>query len=406
MYNEIFPEMDGQFERWGNSNIQSQLNTFTSNHNIFRSELEIRSSYVRGDLQQHYDLDNQINIELDVTPKGGGKIRISTITPETYPWEGIYFSNVPIKIEAIANPGYSFIKWDDNYSIPDGSQAGFTTVHSNLTNYFKANFRIDENVFNGITISEINYKDGEEFNTTDWFEIWNSTSEDINLEGWYFTDDDPEHRFDFVAGTIIPAGERLIVARKIDNFESIYPDVVNVTGEFDFKLGTPTDEINLYNSSGELVVSVAYSDIFPWALGEDNSGRTLELINPNVSLNDPSNWAKGCFMGSPGENFDATCGEINTSSPVAELKGQFTINAFPNPVNDKLFIQFNLEEPIFNTSVNIFDVTGVLVKSDEVRMINAFEPIKIELSELPKNQMYFVSISSDRIQKTIKIIKQ
>ena len=404
MYNEIYPEMDGQFQRWGNSNIQGQLNTFTSNHNIFRSELEIRSSYVREDLQNHYNLDNQIDIEIDVEPKGAGKIKISTITPEEYPWEGIYFSNVPIKIEAIANPGYSFVKWKDNYDIPNTSSAEFTSVFSNLKNSFTANFIADENTFDGVTISEINYKDGDEFNTTDWFEIWNSTSQELNMEGWYFTDDDPEHRFTFEAGTLIPAGERLVVVHNLENFKINYPELTNYTGEFDFKLGTPSDEINLYNSSDELVVSVSYSDIFPWALGEDNSGRTLELINPEANLNDHANWAKGCFMGSPGENFDATCGEINTSAPIAEIN-ENDIVAYPNPANDNVFLQFNLENAMPNTSVNIFDVTGVLVKSNQLGMINANETIKLDISELRANQMYIISVSSDLVQKTFKVIK-
>jgi hypothetical protein len=30
---------------------------------------------------------------------------------ETYPWTGIYFSNIPVTMKAIANPGFVFSHW-------------------------------------------------------------------------------------------------------------------------------------------------------------------------------------------------------------------------------------------------------------------------------------------------------
>ena len=406
MYNEIFPEMEGEYQRWGTSNIQAQLNTFTSNHNIFRSELEKRSSYVRDDIQQYYNLDNQINIVLDVMPKGAGKIKISTVTPESYPWDGIYFSNIPIRIEAIANPGYKFTGWDNNEYIPNASSNVFTSVISAIDNYFKANFEPGQSSFEGITISEINYKDGEELNTTDWFEIWNATNEDVNLDGWYFTDNDDDHRFNFNSGTIIPAGERLVVVHNLKNFTANYPDVINYTGEFSFSLGTPQDEINLYNSKNELVVSVNYSDIYPWPLSYDFSGRTLELLNPETSLNEYTNWFKGCYKGSPGEAYDALCGDQNSSSPIVNLNGDNTINAYPNPANNNVYLQFKLDHPVSETSVKVYNVLGTLLKSETLGAMNSgYNTVSFDISGLMANQMYFISVSANQFQQTVKIIK-
>ena len=123
MFDEMNAEMDHEYERWGNSNIASQMNTFKSNHEIFRNELSIRSSYVRDDLQSHFSLKRQVNVTLDVEPREAGSIKISTITPCNYPWTGIYFGEVEVQVEAIANPGYEFVNWDPNNFITNPSSA-------------------------------------------------------------------------------------------------------------------------------------------------------------------------------------------------------------------------------------------------------------------------------------------
>jgi hypothetical protein len=33
------------------------------------------------------------------------------ITSNPYPWTGIYFSNIPVTMKAIANPGFVFSHW-------------------------------------------------------------------------------------------------------------------------------------------------------------------------------------------------------------------------------------------------------------------------------------------------------
>jgi hypothetical protein len=81
--------------------------------------LSQRSDVVRGNIEYHFNLPNQVDLTLDVHPAGSGKIHISTIEPDTYPWDGIYFNGVPVKIEAIPNPGYVFSHWGNNTLITD-----------------------------------------------------------------------------------------------------------------------------------------------------------------------------------------------------------------------------------------------------------------------------------------------
>jgi hypothetical protein len=46
----------------------------------------------------------------------------------------------------------------------------------------------------------------------DWVELWNSTGADVDLGGWYLTDDDTwTDKWAFAPGTVVPAGGYLVV---------------------------------------------------------------------------------------------------------------------------------------------------------------------------------------------------
>nr|MBK9652479.1 CotH kinase family protein [Bacteroidota bacterium] len=115
MFNQTVLEMPKEFFRWGNpNNINGQMNAFISYHQTFLSELAVRTSQVRDDIQNNFALNDQVDVTLDVFPPGSGKIKISTIIPDTLPWTGVYFDGNPVRITAIANPGYVFTYWDTN----------------------------------------------------------------------------------------------------------------------------------------------------------------------------------------------------------------------------------------------------------------------------------------------------
>jgi hypothetical protein len=95
------------------------MDYFYNNHLTFQSELLCRTEQVRDHIQNRFALPQQVDVTLDVLPIGSGKIQISTIRPSEYPWTGVYFDGVPVKIEAIANPGYDFAYWDNSSLISD-----------------------------------------------------------------------------------------------------------------------------------------------------------------------------------------------------------------------------------------------------------------------------------------------
>jgi len=141
MFNLTVSEMANEYERWGDpNNVQAQVDAFYQYHLIFSEDLLCRPENMRNHIQSSFSLPQQVSVNLDVYPANAGKINISTITPNSYPWNGIYFDGVPIKIEAEAMPGYQFSHWEANGLISDTTSAIFLDTLNTNSVIFTAHF--------------------------------------------------------------------------------------------------------------------------------------------------------------------------------------------------------------------------------------------------------------------------
>lgn len=114
--------MDRHFNKWNHGPITvfgslviARSQNLTEWHEKVDSMVQwcnLRPQIVRDHIQGMIGSPNQVEITLDVVPAGAGVIKINTITPETLPWDGIYFNGVPVTITAIPNEGYSFNHWE------------------------------------------------------------------------------------------------------------------------------------------------------------------------------------------------------------------------------------------------------------------------------------------------------
>lgn len=395
IFNEVLPETEKYYDKWN-----GDFSNFESNHNDFNNQLRIREAYLRDHLRDHYKLNNNVEVNLNV--KGFGKTKISTIVPNNYPWKGDYFSNTPITLEAIPSPGYKFVAWEDNGLVENLNKDKITLeLGNNNSVNFVAIFEEDTDIPNRITISEINYKDGENFNTIDWFEIYNGTNNTINIENWYFTDSKPSHRFDFNTKTEIKSGEYIVITRDLDEFSEIYPNTSNVIGDFDFGLGS-TDEINIYNANDELIIKVEYSDEAPWPLNGDETGKTLELAFYNSDqLSDPLVWTKGCIKGTPGASYNKDCGNLSTPD-----SNTYTgIKAYPIPAKNEVQISFNLKTSEHSISMEIYDSFGKMIQKNHISDLNTGENlVNLNISQLQAG-LYMLVFHTTKKVEIVKIIK-
>ena len=206
-----------------------------------------------------------------------------------------------------------------------------------------------------LLINEINYRSNLTLNAGDWWELKNTSPDDINLGGYVVRDENELNSFSIPAGIMIESGGHIVFVSDADLFESRFPAVENFIETEGVSFGN-NDVIRLYNSNGLLVKSTAYSSSFPWPQEANGNGRTMELLSGGGRMNSPQNWFAGCLEGSPGEDYDPACGEVS----VENLENGTTEWSFgPNPAN----LQIQLTGLPTNTTIEIFDGMGKMVFS-------------------------------------------
>jgi hypothetical protein len=299
MFTQTVVEMPREYARWGDpNNISQQMADFNSRHQEFRFQLSERTTQVRNHIQADLGLNGQVAVTLEAVPPGSGKIKISTIVPDSLPWTGIYFDGNPVEITAIPNPGFRFAHWDTNAVLPwqDPRIALSLNIPADAT--FRAVFIPQENLAS-ITISELNYHPDSTLNSGDWLELLNFGDVTADLAGWTFTDEQPGHQFTFPSGITMEPGERLVVAEDTLKFHQQHPGIF-AAGPLDFEFSNATETLSLLDATGQQVTSMTYEDSAPWPEAADGYGRTLELMDETADPGLPESWFAGCIGGSPG----------------------------------------------------------------------------------------------------------
>jgi len=141
----------------------------------------------------------------------------------------------------------------------------------------------------------------------EFLEIHNSSNERISLNGWRLTGGID---YQFPASASIQPGHYLAIARNPGQLSRIGQYNLRrdqILGPYIGELSNDSDRINLKDSQGRTVDSVAYSSQFPWPVGADGlgasdewtglqsrdfqyRGRSLERTSWSGDSSDPGNW--------------------------------------------------------------------------------------------------------------------
>jgi hypothetical protein len=320
-YNMVIDEMPNYMARWGDpNNVDGYVQWFTENHNIFRDQLACRPEQVRYHIETYFGYQGQSEVTLQVDPPQAGRIQINTIVPDSLPWSGIYFNGAPVIVTAIPNPGYVFNYWSADSLLQSQWHNDSLVINMITDDVLTAHF-IGAAQPMKLMISEINYNDDASQPCGDWIELHNDGNGTVNLTGWSLTNEVNMPRFEFPEGTYVAPHQYLVVTHNLEQFQSVYPDVTNVIGNFDFALPADGGTIRLLDHRDSILREVNFSDSLPWPMVTDGGGRTLEFMEGSTNQEDPSNWFAGCMLGSPGEGFSPCLNpivfsEINYASDV------------------------------------------------------------------------------------------
>ena len=292
------PEMQRHCERW-NMNYNNWVDGYyTQNISDF---IEDRSAYMRQFLRERYELGSYDTIQLSVDPEGKGLIKLNTISINENNWQGLYFDSIPVKIEAIPNPGFEFVRWESNSSphLADSGRILYNyhlKTSDDITAIFFSESGLEDTL--DVAITEINYRNWENASTGDWIEIYNREPDTIILTNWKIKGLKPYKEWKINKDIKIAPDEYLVLVQDTVAFSLWHPDV-EFTGPFIFDLEEDEMEnISLYDQMDRLVCSMSFSHTEPWP---DNSetARTIELNDATADYHLADNWQLGCPGGSP-----------------------------------------------------------------------------------------------------------
>jgi len=129
-------------------------------------------------------------------------------------------------------------------------------------------------------------------------EIFNSRGEPQDLSGYKLGG---SIKYSFPAGTVLPGGGFLVVAKSPLDLQSAY-GLTGVLGPFTNNLPNDTGTVLLLNQAGGVFLEVDYSASSPWPVAADGAGHSLVLARPSYGENNPLAWAASDSIGgSPGK---------------------------------------------------------------------------------------------------------
>lgn len=346
-------EIQQQFERWGGSYV-----AWLSRIGDRKEYAAERPAYARAHMRSKFGLGSEFTINVDVSDEAEGRVLVNTVYPYDYPFEGIYFEDVPIRLTAKPRVGYKFVRWEGDVNSTSPSITWDMASGGDFNAVFEEAGVTDISV----VINEINYNSSPERDTEDWVELFNNGLTTVDLQGWLLSDTGPDSGFFFPADYQLAPGDYIIVSRDAEAFNTFYPQINPVAGDMPFGLSSQGDMLRLYDDAGNLMDAVDYFVYAPWPTDANGTGATIELKDPGLDNSRGENWEAYAGFGTPGGRNQGIIDNVNM--PVAP--SEMAMECFPNPFTDFTTLQFSIEEP-GHFHISIVDLSGrtVTVLADE-----------------------------------------
>jgi hypothetical protein len=102
----------------------------------------------RANLLDHFNIEHSVPVTISISEENAGKVKINTVlldgsspgvAENPYPWNGLYFKDVPITLTATANPGFVFSHWSGSVSSTDATVEINPQDMVQVTAHFTAN---------------------------------------------------------------------------------------------------------------------------------------------------------------------------------------------------------------------------------------------------------------------------
>lgn len=375
---DLEPEIPKHIGRWGVNSVTNWGNEIQ----VIEDYINARPDYVRGHIKEKFNLGNLLTVDVESSIPGGGTFKVNTIkiSDDVLPWSGKYFNSLPFTITAIPKPGYRFVEWQN---LGNSSTVLNFVPEDDLS--LVAIFEKDTDVNSSIVINEISYKQFGNPNSGDWIELFNGSSEPIDLSQWVFSDES-DNEFLIPEGYILEPNDYLVLTEKKDKFLETHVDVINVLGDFDFGLKKRGEQLTLQNAQGKVEDFLSYKDTSPWPELTDQDN-TIELMDFMSDNSFGENWELSSVLG-------GTPGKENGTSVIDNLNKETEnlVSLFPNPASKLTYFT-----SAFSGEAFVFDMQGALkLEMEFVQGKN-----RMNVSELQAG-VYLVKLVTDNGENIVK----
>jgi hypothetical protein len=255
-----------------------------------------RPSILFGQIKERFNLEKLVKVSIKSAE--GGKVKLNSLLLSK-DFEGNYFTNIPISIEANPDFGYVFIGWKEL----DSYDKRIDTILNDrleLTPIFVK--RPLSGYLNKVMINEINAEQDTSRNA-DYIELINTGTETIDISGWIVGDG--KHKFKLPPLTNIKKKGYIIIAQN-DATVNIQKVGNNIISGLTFGINKKGELISLYDEDSLLVDKVSTKG---WKL--EKSGHNWSRVSADCNNRFYNQWVME--RSSPGKE-NLFCGELYAAS--------------------------------------------------------------------------------------------
>lgn len=250
-----------RWEPWGNDDI----NDWETNVNVMRIFGLKRPVYCRQHLLNYFNLPDTSFVTINVV--GMGSVYFNSVHV-TRRFSGIYFDSVTVSIKAIPDFNSTFVGWA---GIEGDTAIEWLLEHDeNITATFEPKPRSD--TYGKIRITEISTADSISY---DWIELYNNSSQSIDVSDWYICDSEYNRALILPAGTTIKPGEFLVLAENLPAFIAAFSDTIPAIGNLPFGISHFGEWIGVYDAN--------LLPVDTFTVPELNYGEVLALCDPGMN---------------------------------------------------------------------------------------------------------------------------
>jgi len=387
---KIDPELPTHFQRWGGS-----YSSWLSRINSLKVFAANRVSYLTAYFASGFGISGLYKLSIDQNIEHG-TVAITDFTIEEETWEGSFFNNIPLNIEAKPKEGFTFSNWEGDLNSTENPLTILVSENFDLTPVYVVSNRTSQ-----IVINEINYNSSDTFNPEDWVELYNPSPQSIDLSGWIFKDSDSSHSYIIPENTLLDPDSYIVLCKDSTLFKSYFPNVENFVGDLNFGLSGAGELIRLYNNFGTIIDSLTYDDSSPWPTECDGNGPTLELKNHTRNNSHYSSWDASSGNGTPG-GVNSVFTSISEKSNIQPSNFRLYQN-YPNPFNPSTNITFEI--PARNhVTISVYNLLGerVAILANGVYAAGSFT-VKFDGARLSSG-LYLIRMQSENFIGTNKAL--